>query len=110
MMTKDTKVIIGTIVGTAVAAAIGIGGLLGNGIGNVEAEMRAIRSDSGAASAGWRRTSNDRIDRLEDDLGSRIDRLHDEMEDNYHRLDGRMRTVEEDSVGSTSGWTRSRGR
>lgn len=68
-MTTDTKAIIGTILATAIA----IGGLLINRIGNVETEVRTLRTE----------------------LTGRIDRLRDEMLENYHRLDGRMRTIEQ---------------
>ena len=72
-MTKDTKAIIGTIIAAALTLGATLGGLLVNRIGNVETEIRAVRSG----------------------LGSRIDRLHDEMQENYHRLDERMRAIEQ---------------
>ena len=72
-MTKDTKAIIGTIVGTAIALGGLLGGLMVNRIGNVETEIRSVSTE----------------------LNSRIDRLRDEMLENYHRLDGRMRTIEQ---------------
>ena len=72
-MTKDTKAIIGTIIAAALTLGATLGGLLVNRIGDVETEIRAVRSE----------------------LGSRIDRLHDEMQENYHRLDERMRAIEQ---------------
>ncbi|MYH27727.1 MAG: hypothetical protein F4137_02500 [Acidobacteria bacterium] len=69
MMSTDTKAIIGTILATAIA----LGGLVVNRIGNVETEIRTVRTE----------------------LNDRIDRLRDEMLENYHRLDGRMRTIEQ---------------
>lgn len=68
-MTTDTKAIIGTILATAIA----LGGLIINRIGNVETEVRTLRTE----------------------LTGRIDRLRDEMLENYHRLDERMRTIEQ---------------
>ncbi|MYK89730.1 MAG: hypothetical protein F4018_16100 [Acidobacteria bacterium] len=68
-MSTDTKAIIGTILATAIA----LGGLVVNRIGNVETEIRTVRTE----------------------LNDRIDRLRDEMLENYHRLDGRMRTIEQ---------------
>ena len=68
-MTTDTKAIIGTILATAIA----LGGLVMNRIGNVETEVRTLRTE----------------------LNGRIDRLRDEMLENYHRLDERMRTIEQ---------------
>ena len=44
ILTKDTKAIIGTIVATALT----LGGLLVNRIGNVETEIRAVRSELGS--------------------------------------------------------------
>ena len=73
IVTKDTKAIIGTIIAAALTLGATLGGLLVNRIGNVETEIRAVRSE----------------------LGSRIDRLHDEMQENYHRLDERMRAIEQ---------------
>ena len=72
-MTSDTKAIIATIVGTALTLGGLLGGLLMNRIGNVETEVRAVRTE----------------------LSSRIDRLRDEMIENYHRLDERLRTIEQ---------------
>ena len=46
---------------------------------NVETAIRAVRSE------------------LAD---SRIGRLHDEMQENYHRLDERMRPIEQGSAGA----------
>ena len=72
-MTRDTKSIIATIVGTALTLGGLLDGLVINRIGNVETEVRAVRTE----------------------LSSRIDRLRDEMLENYHRLDERLRTIEQ---------------
>ena len=83
-MTTDTKAIIGTILATAIA----LGGLVMNRIGNVETEVRTLRTEL-----------NGRIDRVHSELSTqindRIDNLRDEMLENYHRLDERMRTIEQ---------------
>ena len=83
-MTKDTKAIIGTIVAATLTLGGLLGGLLVNRIGNVETEIRAVRSELAG-----------RIDAAQGELTGRIDRLHDEMQENYHRLDERMRTIEQ---------------
>ena len=83
-MPKDTKAIIGTILGTAIALGGLLGGLIINRIGNVETEVRAVRTELGG-----------RIDRLENRLDGRIDQLRTEMQENYHLLDARMRTIEQ---------------
>ena len=72
-MTTDTKAIIGTILATAIALGGLLGGLIINRISNVETEVRAVRTE----------------------LGDHIDSLRDEMLENYHRLDARMRTIEQ---------------
>ena len=79
-MSTDTKAIIGTIIATAVALA----GLVITQINGVETEIQNVRTEL-----------TDRIDRLDTELNDRIDRLRDEMLENYHRLDGRMRTIEQ---------------
>ena len=89
-MTKDTKAIIGTIV----AAVIAGGGLLGNRIGKVETEVRALRTEVGTDIQTLRTEVGTDIQTLRTELGGRIDRLHDEMQASYHRLDERMRTIE----------------
>ena len=79
-MSTDTKAIIGTIIATAVALA----GLVITQINGVETEIQNVRTEL-----------TGRIDRLDTELNDRIDRLRDEMLENYHRLDGRMRTIEQ---------------
>ena len=83
-MTTDTKAIIGTILATAIA----LGGLVINRISNVETEVRTLRTEL-----------NGRIDNVHTELSTQIDnrinRLRDEMLENYHRLDARMRTIEQ---------------
>ena len=98
-MTTDTKAIIGTIL----AAAIGISGLLGgliiNRIGNVETEVRTLRTElNGRIDSVHGELSaqiDNRIDGLRSELSGQMDRLRDEMLENYHRLDARMRTIEQ---------------
>ena len=75
-MTTDTKAIIGTILATAIA----LGGLVINRISNVETEVRTLRTELGS---------------VRTELGARIDGLREEMLENYHRLDARMRTIEQ---------------
>lgn len=86
-MTADTKAVIGTILATAIA----LGGLIINRIGDVETEVRSVRTELGG------RIDNveNRIENLRTELGGRIDGLRDEMLENYHRLDTRMRTIEQ---------------
>ena len=90
-MSTDTKAIIGTILATAVA----LGGLVVNRIGNVETEVRSVRTELNGRIDSLGNQLNDRMDRLENQLNGRMDRLRDEMLENYHRLDGRMRTIEQ---------------
>ena len=95
MMTTDTKAIIGTIL----AAAIGISGLLGgliiNRIGNVETEVRSLNTRIDNVHSELSAQIDNRIDGLRSELNGRMDRLRDEMLENYHRLDTRMRTIEQ---------------
>ena len=94
-MTTDTKAIIGTIL----AAAIGISGLLGgliiNRIGNVETEVRSLNTRIDSVHSELSAQIDNRIDGLRSELNGRMDRLRDEMLENYHRLDARMRTIEQ---------------
>lgn len=90
-MSKDTKAIIGTILATAIA----LGGLVVNRIGNVETEVRSVRTELNGRIDHLGNQLNGRMDRLENQLNGRMDRLRDEMLENYHRLDGRMRTIEQ---------------
>ena len=78
-MSKDTKAIIGTILATAIA----LGGLLMNRIGNVETEVRAVRTELGG-----------RIDRLENRLDGRIDQLRTEMQEFRAEVRGDIRSLE----------------
>ena len=95
MMTGDTKAIIGTILTTGIGiAALGIG-LLGNRIGSVEAELRELREGTRSEFGRVRGEVRSEIQGVRSHLGSRIDRLRDEMRENYHRLDGRMRAIEQ---------------
>lgn len=101
-MTTDTKAIIGTIL----AAAIGISGLLSgliiNRIGNVETEVRSLNERIDSVHSELRAQIDDRIEGLRSEqnglrseLNGRMDRLRDELLENYHRLDTRMRTIEQ---------------
>ena len=90
-MSKDTKAIIATIVTTA----IGLGALLVNRIGNVEDEVRGVRAQLNGRIERLDDELSSRIERLDDDLSGRIERLRSEMLENYHRLDERMRSVEQ---------------
>ena len=94
-MTTDTKAIIGTILATAIA----LGGLVMNRIGNVETEVRTLRTELNGridrVHRGLSTQIDERIDGLRGELTGRIDRLRDEMIENYHRLDERMRTIEQ---------------
>ena len=89
-MTTDTKAIIGTILGTAIALD-----LVMNRIGNVETEIRAVRSELTTRIDQVNVQLNGRIDGLRTELVGRMGRLRDEMLDNYHLLDARMRTIEQ---------------
>ncbi len=91
MMSTDTKAIIGTILATAIA----LGGLVVNRIGNVETEIRTVRTGLNDRIDRLDTELNGRIDSLGNQLNGRMDRLRDEMLENYHRLDGRMRTIEQ---------------
>ena len=90
-MSTDTKAIIGTILATAIA----LGSLVVNRIGNVETEVRSVRTELNGRIDSLGNQLNGRMDRLENQLNDRMDRLRDEMLENYHRLDGRMRTIEQ---------------
>ncbi len=90
-MTTDTKAIIGTILATAIA----LGSLVMNRIGNVETEVRRLNTRIDNVHTELSAQIDDRIDGLRDELTGRIDRLRDEMLENYHRLDERMRTIEQ---------------
>ena len=90
-MSTDTKAIIGTIIATAVALA----GLVITQINGVETEIQNVRTELTDRIDRLDTELTGRIDRLDTELNDRIDRLRDEMLENYHRLDGRMRTIEQ---------------
>ena len=90
-MTTDTKAIIGTILATAIALA----GLVMNRIGNVDTEVRGVNTRIESVHAELSTQLDDRIDGLRTELTGRLDHLRDEMLENYHRLDERMRTIEQ---------------
>ena len=101
-MTNDTKAIIATILATGLGVSGLLGTLLGNRIANVEAEVRsirtevqAVRTDLGAEVQALRTDLRTEVQALRTELGGRIDRLRDEMLENSHRLDERMRAIEQ---------------
>ncbi len=94
-MSTDTKAIIGTILATAIALGGLLGGMTINRIGDVETEVRRLNTRIDNVHTDLSTQIDDQISDLRSELTGRIDRLRDEMLENYHRLDGRMRTIEQ---------------